>query len=245
MNPFLAELYNTAENIGTTDDGGAEKLAQAAVLDQMLANEGFSIDDLDPQDVVKVAAEVFGANSPLVKQAAEEGKSADDDDEEEAKEKMAEADFLGRQMAHAYVSELSELEKQAGLKETAGRAASWVGRKAGKAGKAAGKGLESLGEKATGTLLRTGGAEKMLNPRTKKAIGAGVIGTGAAALGGGGYAASKMGKKKESALDILAEQRALEMLKEAGLVENQNEKLAGAVNQRALEMLAEAGYDVG
>ena len=56
MNEFLAEIYNTAENIGMQKQASAEEM-----------------------------------------------------------EKLAEQDFLGRQMAHAFVDELSQIEKQAGI----------------------------------------------------------------------------------------------------------------------------------
>ena len=73
----------------------------------------------------------------------------------------------------------------------------------------------------------------------------------AAAVGGAGYAAYRHHKKKKqsSALDVLAEQRALELLAENGIDPNQvktsasrEEILGNAVEQRAFQMLAEAGY---
>jgi len=77
---------------------------------------------------------------------------------------------------------------------------------------------------------------------------AAVAGTAAAGAAGAATAAAlkkkKSGKKKEgSALDKLAEQRALEILAENGYeFDGGQDKLAAAVEQRAWEMLAENGF---
>jgi hypothetical protein len=205
MNPFLAELYNTATNIGSeapvVDD--TEKLAQAAVLDQMLQNEGHSLADLSPADRVKVAQEIFGPDSPLVKEAMEDGESypeekkvfppkkkkeeeEKEDEEKEAQEKLAEADFLGRAMAHAYVAELADIEKKAQVEQP-----------------------QAVPQTLSG-LLNKEASQQQAAP---------------------------------SALDILAQQRAEEMLKQAG-IQPEPDQLEQAVQARAIEMLKEAGYDV-
>jgi hypothetical protein len=194
MNPFLADLYNTAENIGAgpgaADD--TEKLAQAAVIDQMLQNEGFSLDQLSPDDLVKVATEIFGAESPLVKEAgempfppkAEKCKKCDKEEctcpaekEKEAQEKLAEADFLGRAMAHAYVDELSNIEKKAG---------------------------EQAAPEAPAAPEKTAA----------------------------------------SAIELLAHQRAEELVKQAQANQDPQAQLEAAVQARAHEILKEAGYTV-
>lgn len=219
MNPFLSELYNTAENIGQTKEASAdenEKLAQAHILDQMLQNEGMSIDQLTPQDIVKVATEIFGPDSPLVKEAEMPpqlaGAKGDDSGkcekcgkdpcecpaakDKEAQEKLAEADFLGRAMAHAYVDELRGIEKAAA--EEAQKQAS--------------------AQRGVPTNLSS-----LLNKQ------------------------ASAGGQSTSALDVLAQQRAQEILKEAGVQQQPNdaqEKLAQAVNARAIEMLKAAGYTV-
>lgn len=201
MNPFLAELYNTAENIGSTKVAASdenEKLAQAYVLDQMLQNEGLSIDQLSAQDIVKVATEIFGSNSPLVKQAEEgmppavaeekkeekeEKEESEEEKEKEAREKLAEADFLGRAMAHAYVDELRGIEKKASA--------------------------EKAGVPNSFSQLLTKNASN------------------------------------KSALDVLAEQRAEEILKQASVqTDDAQQKLAHAVEARAIEILKANGYNV-
>lgn len=210
MNPFLAELYNTAENIGVTKEAASdenEKLAQAYVLDQMLQNEGYSLDKLSADDVVKVATEIFGADSPLVKEAMGDGscppgvppkkkedKKDEEEKEKEAQEKLAEADFLGRAMAHAYVDELRGIEKKAQEEQTQTQA-----------------GLPP----SMASLLNKQASEQ---------------------------------QSPSSALDILAQNRAQEILKQAQANQDQGDaqqKLAQAVEARALEYLKAQGYNVG
>lgn len=242
MNQFLAELYGTADNIGATDD--VEKLAQAEVVNQMIQAEGLSVDDVDADTILKVAEHLFGADNELAKVAQEGGeepseapakekKEKKEEEEEEAAEKMAEADFIGRMMAHAMVDELGSIEKEAGAKEKAmGALKKVLETGAYGVGRAAGAGKKSL---------------EFIKAHPKASVGVG----GGLLAAGGGLAAYKglKGKKKKAsaALDALAEERALAILKEAGYqVEDPDQtKLAEAVEARAYEMLAEAGLIEG
>ena len=128
MNEFLAELYGTREAIGAdsgTDD--VEKLAEAQILDQVFESDGIDVDQLDDGTILKVAHELFGDESALVKMAAEgcdcgEGESCEQcsegGEEDEAEDKVAQADFLGRVMAHSFTQERDNIEKTgAGAKE--------------------------------------------------------------------------------------------------------------------------------
>lgn len=121
-------------------------------------------------------------------------------------EKVAEADMLGRVMAHSFNDELEKIAGAAEAAKAVGQAARKAGWRAGGAAKrvagAAGKGLERLGKGTVRTIARTGGAEGAMDPRVAKAIGAGVAGAGAAGLGGAAYGAKKLHdkKKKESGL---------------------------------------------
>jgi hypothetical protein len=277
MNQFLAEMYGTRETIGApaqSDD--TEKLAEAQLLDDALRSEGIDVDTLSPEAILKVAQSLFPEGA-LVKAAAEEGHEEDETEakekEEEAakdkegegettEEKTAQADFLGRVMAHAFVQEQDAINKEAALKDIAGKAKeygvkAWGATKggAGKAWGAAKKGGEALKEKgkamkesyregstAAPMLAIKGGKLRGLKQVAKehpKTIGGAAAGL-AAASGGAGYLAHK--KKEGSALDKLAEQRALEILAENGYGQDGDEKLASAVEQRAWEMLAENGY---
>jgi hypothetical protein len=276
MNEFLAELYNTRETIGASKGDDVEKLAEAQALDQFLQGEGVDIDRLDGDTILKVAHQLFGDESALLKAAAEEGESEEgeheehetpeeEEVEEEAKKKVAEADYLGRLMAHAFVQEQSELAKEAGIKETAGKA--WAGLKA-HAGKASDKGSKAwastkahAGKAYAGTKdaykaknIREAVSELRSMPKgapKKEAIRKLLKGMGqtGAAYGipaaGVAYGATKAfgGKSKEkrsSAIDALAEQRAVEIYQ---LLQNENseEKLASAIDDRAIELLEEQG----
>jgi len=218
-------LYGTRETIGAdaSDTSDQEKLAEAQVLDEMFRSEGINVDDIADQTILKLAHEIFGDNSALVKAAAEgemcskcekSMKDCSCPKEEKAapppfakkeaaavaapaaaadetfEEKFAQADKLGRVMAHAFVHENSEIQKRA--------------------------------------------AE--MCPKCEKAKGE-----------------CSCPKEKEagaqpSAFDVLAENRALAMLKEAGITPGESQeqteeaKLAAAVEARAVEMLTEAGY---
>ena len=273
MDEFLNELYGTSETISGED---VEKQAAAEFLVKLAEQEGVNLDDLSDEEVGSLLSEIEG----------EMGKEAEAEstvDDQEAQEKLAEADFLGRAMAHAYVNELAEIEKEAGRAGAAyqaakgavgralGRAGEWTGvsgmREARRLGRAASKekgelarGIRTLAGKGDkGTLAirslgkRHAGAAKDI--KTYKGLGreygkqfakrvvapaAGVaaVGTGAA------LAAKKMKEKKsfDENFEALAEQRAYEMLEEAGY---QVEKVAESeVEVRALQMLEEAGYPV-
>ena len=159
MNAFLAEMYNTRQNIGAESQDGVaadiEKVAEAQLLEDMFTAENVDVNTLDPMTILKVASALFGEDSALVKSAEEtveeeakregepvaqekkekasagdgevppqfkkEEKKSEEKKEEEKEEsmedKVAEADFLGRVMAHSYIDELSNLEKSAALEQ--------------------------------------------------------------------------------------------------------------------------------
>lgn len=292
MNEFLADIYNTRESIGAPQDSSdVEKLAEAQLLDEALKAEGVDIDKLSGETILKLAHQLLGDDSALVKAAAEEGEKkeeakeeAEEEDEEKKEpfeEKVAQADFLGRVMAHSYWNEKVGIEKEAAMPaalkagleragafgKSVGSKAKELGSKAKELGAKAWKHTGSaVGEKAKamkgsyegareglipGTLRHavTGGKGRLgaalevakQHPKTVAGLAAGL----AAAGGGGAYLATK--KKKASAIDLLAEKRAMEWAEAHGLVNEESTdemKLAAAVDQRAAEMLAEAGIDV-
>lgn len=233
MDPKLAELYGT----GSVDEADLEKLAAAELAESLAAEQGVDLSGMDPEDIEALAQEVLGGGV------------------EDGQEKLAEADYLGRVMAHAYAQESREIEKTAGelwndTKKHVGRGWSRYKElmKGGK-GPITHVGKRSLTEGRPGNILGAhfrGGhkAEAWKSTGTR----AGTAGA-AAAAGYGAYRAGKkvFGKKKRSsvtpALDQLAEARAQEILESQG-GGDEYEVLQSAVDQRALEMLAEAGYDV-
>jgi hypothetical protein len=289
MNAFLAEMYGTRESIGAPHDSSdVEKLAEIQLLDEALRAEGVDIDKLDGGTIVKVAAEIFGKDSALVKEAAgeapdfeggahEESETPKEEEKEESgkeeealkeaalaelkaldaansgeesfEEKVAQADYLGRVMAHSYWQEKTSIEKNAGrkLERTLG-GASVGGLKGevggGLTGAALGAGIGAL----------KGGKKGALHGAALGAMGGAGAGSLVGSIHGGvkGYRSSKQEetkhpdlKKSASAVDMLAEKRAMEWAQENGLLElSYEEKLAAAVDQRAAEMLANAGIDV-
>lgn len=264
MNEFLADMYNTRENIGAEGSSeDVEKLAEAQILSDELAAEGYDASELPTETLMKVAYQLWGENSALVKAAAEDEEEDDDEDEDDGKkgfeEKVAEADFLGRVMAHSFVDEQSSMDKEGSvasrLKDVGGKIHTQVGRLGGRV-----LGKKRLKKFTKDELKKIGPTTRRqmhgLDPSRKdlrKGVGAavakrraiagyGTLGAGTAAAAGLGIAGAKAmkSKKKESALDALAEERAFEMLKEAGY--DTGNHLEDAVDQRAMEMLSEAGY---
>lgn len=192
MNEELAQYYGTLENVGmekAAHDFQLEKVAEAQVLDEMLQAEGYNIEQIPTEEIIKMAYNLYGEDSALVKQA-EAMVEQPEEEEETFQEKLAEADYLGRLMAHAYVNELSEIEKQASMGQSAKMVALKGLSKARKAGEAVGKGVERLGKGVTETVTRAGkGSAARMNPLTAKAIGAGTVGVPLAA---GAYGVKKM-----------------------------------------------------
>lgn len=268
MNEFLAAMYDTRESIGASQDpSDVEKLAEAQLLDEYLQAEGVDIDQLPGDTILKLAQDLIGEDSAIVKAAQQEQEAEDDEgeeDDESFETKLAEADFLGRAMAHSFWQEKTAIEKDAGIRDLPGRA--W-GVAKGYAGKA-GEGAKGLGSKAKSWATKPGRDYKHIREhgavnakgerpgrwaalkgsakKNKAQVGAAAA-LGTAGAAGSTYAATRGKKKESSALDMLAEKRAMEWAAEHGLLEDQSsyeEKLGSAVDQRAYEMLQAAGIDV-
>lgn len=273
MDPQLAAIY------GTNQDGeDTEKLAAAELAEKLAADGETDPAEFSDEQIQELAAaalaEAEGDEVKEPEEDEEEEQSAQGDEEDEdavavkepdekqasaelekeAKAKLAEADYLGRVMAHAYVQELRSITEDDGTEKTAGprmdafkaKAKDVAGKAKAHFGKAKAKGSETGGKVLA-----------HLKTHKKKYVGGAA---GAAVAGGGAYAYKKHKKaaaeteEQPSALDILAARRAEAILKENGieLTEPETEKqsasneeqeaLANAVEARAMEMLAEAGY---
>lgn len=238
MDQWLAKIYGTD---GAADD--LEKTAQSHLLQKLAEEQGIDLSGLSEDQIQELATETFGTESiaedtDMVDQAAVEQQMA-----KEAQAKFEEADFLGRVMAHSYTQ---ELEKIAGARELAGRAAGAIERggrsvsdRLGRAGAAAGK---KIGE----------GAKSLAGSRVGKAVGHGVssahkaLGRGASAAGGhlskhrgkytagagaaaAGYGAHKAMHKEASAFEKLAMEHAQALLGNAEQVAQQNPALHQAI----------------
>jgi hypothetical protein len=286
MNEFLADLYGTRETIGASNSEDVQKLAEAQILDQFFTAEGINVDQLPNETIVKVAQQLFGEESAIAKMAApapaptekvaesveeeakREGETVEEEKkehEETAEEKTAEADYLGRVMAHAFVQERAIIEKEAGVKDFAKKVLEGVKSAPKKAGEAV-KDVPASFHRGKSEHLEhlTHASDKPKFLKTRAAAhGVGhaikehpaVTGAAAAAAGGAAFGGKKLFGKKDdghkkaaSALDMLAEQRAIEILKEAGIEPQpaaeptEEQKLAAAVEARAYEMLTEAGF---
>lgn len=110
MDQFLAEYYGT--NAASEE---VEKQAQVELFTKLAAENGIDISQLSDDQVNGLWAEFQGE---LAKTAGEDDKDEKKKVEEAAKEheekkaaaeKFAEADFLGRVMAHSYVNELKKI----------------------------------------------------------------------------------------------------------------------------------------
>lgn len=101
MDEQLAAIYGTNQVTETEDQ---EKLAAAELLVKLAEDEGVDLDQFNDEEIAEMVNEIYGASA----EGGEE-KIAED----ESQEKLAEADFLGRVMAHAYAQEMREIEKQA------------------------------------------------------------------------------------------------------------------------------------
>ncbi len=240
MDEFLNELYGTSETISGDD---LEKQAAAEFLVKLAEDEGVNLDDLSDEEVGGLLAEIEG---DMGKQAAADEPEVDG----EAQEKLGEADFLGRAMAHAYVNELSEIEKAAGAKEVAGGAYKAIKGALGRAGKATGEwtGVSGVRE---GLKARRGIAE------------AGRAGAKVRGLEGKAakeHVKSTLEKFRHAPSQVGLSESKKRLLKRVGLPaaglaaaggagaalskKSFDEQFESAATERAYEMLAEAGFDV-
>ena len=225
MNSFLAEMYGTDS---APADEATVKVAQYEAFAKLAADQGVDLSTMAPDQIqalfdetVKAASADGDADDKGDKgeEAKKEKAKAEFEEKKESAAKLAEADFAGRQMAHAFVHELGEIQKEAGAKDMLSAAGKWakgVGRDAGylpdqlrravdKDKVVSGHALKSLaGNKA----VHVGGAAAALGVGT--ATGAGVAGR----------------KKEASALDELA---AVEAVKAAAAAGYDAEKVAEAL----------------
>jgi len=248
MDPKLAEIYGTNQ----ATDADLEKLAAAELADGLANDDQLDTDGLSEEELEAVAQDVLNAGA---EEGGEEVEEQEKTSAAEAQEKLAEADYLGRVMAHSYVNELRSIEKTAAKmgpatrdehftsmgKEQmgAGQKAHSMARQAGLAVKGGAKRyanlmaggakgeIGSMGGKRAGNALMTSlkGGSGMRG-EALKSLGA-RAGT-AAGVAGLGLAAHKMLKKKESsAMDTLVEARAMEILQASGIDPAELEQVEG------------------
>lgn len=243
MDEQLAAIYGT----GQMDEEDLVKTASAELLVKLAEEEGVDLDEFSDEEIAEMITNLEGGGEV----------------EEDGSEKVAEADYLGRVMAHSMVQELGEIEKEAGWTRDKARAA-WEGVKGGASAvgkfiKDRPKAYREARSQLKGTLSKgTPFKERLKN--IGRAGGIVAPEAGVAALGAGGTYAALRGKgkkKKASALSKLAEDRAYQILAENGWVDDEGNVFAPqngqtkvasqldyAVEAEALQMLEEAGYPV-
>jgi hypothetical protein len=245
MDAQLAAIYGTNQ---VADEQDTEKLAAAELLVKLAEDEGIDLNQFSDEEVAGMIEELY--------QPEQENQDA-------SQEKIAEADFLGRVMAHSYTQEMQEIEKQANLThaQIMSRTLS-AGTKAGKNEalltrlgkffKGQGKNIKEgvTGRRQVGdSPYMTASVSKL--QRAKKLAPA----AGAAALLGGGGTVAAMHKHNAADLDKLAEERAYQMMFEQGWIDEQGNALhepqvkeasdiESEVETRALQMLEASGYPV-
>ena len=122
MNELLAQAYNTEANIAS-NSGETEKTAEAVLLEELekiATAEGIDLNEFDDNDILEIIGEAMGDNTEKVASA---DTTETEEVVEEGEAKLAEADFLGRTMAHAFYDELTSIqtggsEKVAGARKS-------------------------------------------------------------------------------------------------------------------------------
>lgn len=266
LSSMLAEAYGTHQTAPAPSDEDMQKQASINLFAKLASDNGVDLTKLSDEQVnelyadfcTKLAEEESKEEKKEPPPAAkkEEAKEEKKDEEKEAaareefrlqkeaEAKVAEADYLGRVMAHAYVNE---------LKKIAGKMPEALAAHAREAGKAVTKGVEHAGDK-----LKNLG-KSMKSHKTEIAAGAGGAAAGAAA----GEAHGR--SKKASALDLQAAEYAVKLAHDSGLDAEavgehldarlllgvtESTKTAGvedfntALHIRALELLEQIGVPV-
>jgi hypothetical protein len=233
MNAFLAEHYGTGKTaeVQTAQDD-LEKQASVELFCKLASEEGLDLNSLSDE-------QVQGLYDGWLNKAAEEEKEKDEEkkkvekaeaEHEEKKEsaaKFAEADFLGRVMAHAFTDESEKIAwsaKELGTRAVEGAKGlgkSWLSHVKGENVEAA----KQLHRGQLERLYEAGGrhpkgapaaetGKMLLKERAKRvaAIGAPVAAVGAAGAAGVHHAT----KKESSALDEFAFSRAAELAASGG-----------------------------
>ena len=141
MNEYLAQLYGT-EGTEKVAEEETVKLANAELFAKLAADNGVDLSQMQPEQIGELYASVFPEEAAKLAEESEKKEDAKDESEEkkeEAKEdekkasaelyfqekrafqeKFAEADLMGRVMAHSFMQELGEIKEAGVTKQAAG-----------------------------------------------------------------------------------------------------------------------------
>lgn len=267
MNEFLSQYYNTGAASAPAETDMNEDLHKQASIElfcKLAASNNVDLESCSEEQIQQLFAD-------FQKQASEDGPPKDDkkgDKKEEAKkeleekkaaaEKTAEADYLGRVMAHSYIDELNKIAASKGMVHIPGQGSS-ASHSGGNHPGASAKSVkpESAGfmkvrhalekgkDKAKDLAGKAGvAAGKAGNFLGKHKHFAGAVAAGAAGVGAGAALAS--GKKKEaSAVDELAAGLAVEKAAAGGYDADEAAEKIAAVLTLGIESEKTAGvFDV-
>lgn len=249
MEQFISSYFADAQ--APVQDENLEKQAQAELFAKLAAENGIDLEKLSEAQIEHLWTETFSTKEaefpPPKEEKKDEKEEKGEDKEEKAKEehdkkkeaaaKIAEADFLGRYMAHAMVDEIrkeaaaqGEQSKEAAMPEALRKGLEAVKGGAGKAGKAVSGHMESVGKKVTEKATHVGTSN--MKPGHAKAVGAAAHAAGAAAVGGAAVGGKKLHdhlkEKKSSALDELAAVEAVKIAHAGGWDAEEAGQLIGA-----------------
>lgn len=104
MNEELANYFGT----GVSEDE-LQKQAQAEMFLKLAEEEGIDIDQLSDEQVQELYDATFSDEGESVDNSIQEQAAQEFAEKQAAAEKFAEAEFMGRTMAHAYVNELQKI----------------------------------------------------------------------------------------------------------------------------------------
>ena len=293
MNEYLAQFYGTGKTASVAapepSDADLEKQASVDLFMKIASEQQIPLDTMSDEDVQHLYGEFVKAagENPFAKKDEDGEKDEDEEkkkDEEkkaaaqaefesrkEASAKVAEADYLGRVIAHSFVQEVGNITKEAGgadaeavlrasalarnsharravgqIRQAVGKAVDTVKEHGGKAHEAAGKHLENVGHRMTGA---HGGLGKV-SPETAKRLGGAAYGTGAAAAAGGAAAVHHSRKEAAAAFDDLAGDQAVAFAVEQGWDGEQATRKTAAVLELSLlgdseKVASAADYETG
>jgi hypothetical protein len=105
MDEWLSQVY------GTGQGSDIEKTAQNMMLQKLAEEEGIDLSGLNDEELDALAQAVVAEGEGGGEQYVE-GDAGDVGGDEELQAKFAEADFLGRVMAHAYTQELQKIASE-------------------------------------------------------------------------------------------------------------------------------------
>jgi hypothetical protein len=113
MNELLAQAYGTENNITVNTGAETEKTAESVLLEELekvAAAEGIDLNEFDDNDIIEIINEAMGGVEAAEKTASADVDETTGDTTDGEQTKLAEADFLGRTMAHAFYDELTSIQ---------------------------------------------------------------------------------------------------------------------------------------